>query len=158
VNRPACRSRLRTPATLAALAALAVPLAACGGPEEPELSVEGAYMPQPVSGSLAAGFLTVVNDGDAPAELTGASSDLAGKVTVHRTVDGVMRPAAAVAVPAEGRLTLKSGGTHLMFENLTRRPTKGETVTVELRFKGADPVTVDMPVESATYTPSHHRH
>ncbi|NYV76944.1 copper chaperone PCu(A)C [Streptomyces sp. UH6] len=115
-------------------------------------------MPQPVSDSLAAGFLTVVNEGDRPAELTGVSSDLAASVTVHETVDGAMRPAESVDVPAEGRLTLESGATHLMFEGLTRRPTEGETVTVELRFKDADPVTVEMPVESATYTPSHQRH
>jgi copper(I)-binding protein len=143
---------------LAAVAALALPLSACSGQAGPELTVEGAYMPQPVTGDLAAGFLTVVNDGDRPARLTGVSSDLAARVTVHETVDGTMRPAGSIDVPAGGRLTLESGGSHLMFEDLTRRPTKGETVSVELRFKDADPVTVDMPVQSATYTPSHHRH
>ncbi|WP_374939680.1 copper chaperone PCu(A)C [Streptomyces sp. UH6] len=150
------RGRGRLPS--AVVAVLALPLAACGGPDGPELSVRDAYMPQPVSDSLAAGFLTVVNEGDRPAELTGVSSDLAASVTVHETVDGAMRPAESVDVPAEGRLTLESGATHLMFEGLTRRPTEGETVTVELRFKDADPVTVEMPVESATYTPSHQRH
>ncbi|MEU3553683.1 copper chaperone PCu(A)C [Streptomyces fragilis] len=143
---------------LAAVAALALPLSACGGQDGPDVTVEGAYMPQPVTDELAAGFLTVVNDGDRPARLTGVSSDLAARVTVHETVDGTMRPAASVDVPAGGRLTLESGGTHLMFEALTRRPVKGDTVTVELRFEDADPVTVDMPVRSATYTPSHHRH
>ncbi len=142
----------------AVVAVLALPLAGCGGPDGPELSVEDAYMPRPVSDSLAAGFLTVVNEGDRPAELTGASSDLADSVTVHETVDGAMRPTTSVEVPADGRLTLESGGTHLMFEGLTSRPEEGETVTVELRFKDAGPVTVEMPVEAATYTPSHHRH
>ncbi len=155
VRRCAARGRRLA---LAAVAALALPLSACGASDGPDLTVEGAYMPQPVTDELAAGFLTVVNDGDRAAELTGVSSDLAARVTVHETVDGTMRPAASVDVPAGGRLTLESGGTHLMFEDLTRRPAKGETVTVELRFKDADPVTVDMPVQSATYTPSHHRH
>lgn len=143
---------------LTAVAALALPLSACGGQDGTGLTVEGAYMPQPVTDELAAGFLTVVNDGDRPAELTGVSSDLAARVTVHETVDGTMRPAGALDVPAGGRLTLETGGAHLMFEDLTRRPKKGETVSVELRFKDAAPVTVDMPVQSATYTPSHHRH
>jgi copper(I)-binding protein len=155
VSRPRGR---RGGLAAAAVAALALPLAACGATDRPELTVEGAYMPQPVSDSLAAGFLTVVNEGDRPAELTGASSDLADSVTVHETVDGTMRPAASVEVPADGRLTLESGGTHLMFEGLTDRPEKGETVTVELRFKDADPVTVEMPVEAATYRPTQHRH
>ncbi|GAA3300840.1 copper chaperone PCu(A)C [Streptomyces cinereospinus] len=127
-------------------------LAGCGSDAPADLSVSAAYMPQPVSDSMAAGFLTIANEGGTAAELTSVTSDI-GEVTVHETVDSAMREATGLAVPAHGELVLESGGSHLMFEQLKRRPRQGETVSVELRFAGADPVTVEMPVESATYTP-----
>jgi copper(I)-binding protein len=117
------------------------------------LSVVAAYMPQPVSDSMAAGFLTVVNDGGTKDELTSVTSAQAGEVTVHRTVGGAMEQVDRLTVPAHGQLVFKSGGNHLMFEKLKRQPKQGQTVSVELHFATSDPVRVTMPVEPATYTP-----
>ncbi|WP_405734660.1 copper chaperone PCu(A)C [Streptomyces sp. NBC_00028] len=129
-------------------------LTGCGSSDdgEAELSVAGAYMPQPVSDTMAAGFLTVTNKGGTKAELTSVTSDL-GEVTMHETVDSAMRQADRLDVPAHGQLVFKSGGTHLMFEKLKHQPKQGQTVSVELHFADSDPVTVEMPVKSATYTP-----
>ncbi|MFB8244786.1 copper chaperone PCu(A)C [Streptomyces sp. NPDC055952] len=148
------------PAALAIAGALA--LAGCGGGEsgsdsgsgsgKADLSVGSAYIPQPMSGDMAAGFLTVTNKGGADDELTGVTSDI-GRVTVHRTVDGAMREVESLEIPAGGRLELRSGGDHLMFEQLKRKPKEGQTVSVELRFARSAPVTVRMPVKPATYTP-----
>jgi periplasmic copper chaperone A len=147
------RGRRRTAAVAAGTAA-ALALAGCGsGSPTGGLAVRAAYIPQPVSDSLAAGFLTIVNEGGETAELTSVSSDIARKVTVHETVGGSMREMGRADVPAHGRLVLKSGGTHLMFEELKRRPKEGETVSVELRFAGAEPLRVEMPVKPATYAP-----
>ncbi|MFF3502085.1 copper chaperone PCu(A)C [Streptomyces sp. NPDC003247] len=129
-------------------------LAGCGSDASAaELSVSGAYMPQPVSDSMAAGFLTITNEGGTTDELTAVSSDIAGSVTVHETVDGAMEEADSLDVPAHGRLVLSSGGNHLMFEKLTRKPSQGEKVTVELHFAESGTVEVEMPVEASTYTP-----
>jgi copper(I)-binding protein len=132
---------------------LALATAGCGGEEStgPDLSVSGAYMPQPVS-DMAAGFLTIANKGDEAAKLTEVTSDL-GEVTVHESDGGAMREAASLDVPAHGTLVLKSGGTHLMFEQLAQKPREGQTVTVTLHFTGLDPVEVDLPVKPATYRP-----
>ncbi|MFF4980480.1 copper chaperone PCu(A)C [Streptomyces sp. NPDC001046] len=145
------------PAALAIAGALA--LAGCGGESgsdsgsgKADLSVGSAYIPQPMSGDMAAGFLTVTNEGGADDELTGVTSDI-GRVTVHRTVDGAMREVESLEIPAGGRLELRSGGDHLMFEQLKRKPKEGQTVSVELRFARSAPVTVRMPVKPATYTP-----
>ncbi|PZT69116.1 hypothetical protein DN402_18015 [Streptomyces sp. SW4] len=134
----------------------ALVLAGCGsddsgGGSGADLAVSGAYMPQPVS-DMAAGFLTIANEGDAEDELTSVTSEL-GEVTVHETVDGTMREAGSLTVPAHGRLVLESGGNHLMFEKLKRKPKEGQTVSVELRFAHSDPVTVELPVKPATYRP-----
>ncbi|MFF9200468.1 copper chaperone PCu(A)C [Streptomyces sp. NPDC014986] len=129
-------------------------LAGCGGSgsAEAELSIGSAYIPQPVS-DMAAGFLTITNEGDAADRLTSATSDVAGQVTVHETVDGAMREVEALDIPAHGSLVLESGGNHLMFEQLKRKPKQGQKVSVELRFAHSDPVTVEIPVKPATYTP-----
>ncbi|MGW0187318.1 copper chaperone PCu(A)C [Streptomyces sp. NPDC003362] len=153
---------MRRVAATALLAAGALALAGCGtgsdsgsgsGDSGADLSVSGAYMPQPVSDSMAAGFLTVTNDGDEAAELTSITSEI-GQVTLHETVDSAMREMTDAEVPAHGRLVFESGANHLMFEKLKRKPKQGETVEIELHFAGTDPVTVEMPVKPATYRPA----
>ncbi|GGV01715.1 hypothetical protein GCM10010260_42820 [Streptomyces filipinensis] len=156
----------RRPAVLTTAAALAgaLTLAGCSGPDSgsgsgsgstrAELSVNGPYMPQPVSSDMAAGFLTITNKGGAEDELTAVSSDVAGQVTMHSTMGGAMREKTSFAIPAHGQLVFKSGGSHLMFEKLRRTPKQGQTVTVKLTFAKSGPLTVEMPVKSATYNPS----
>ncbi|WP_031104069.1 copper chaperone PCu(A)C [Streptomyces sp. NRRL S-146] len=147
------------PAALVIAGALA--LAGCGGSDsggdsdqgKAELSVGSAYMPQPVSDDMAAGFLTVTNKGSAADDLTSVTSDVAGQVTVQETVDGAMQEVKSLKIPAGGRLELRSGGDHLMFEQLKRKPKEGQTVSVELHFARSAPVKVEMPVKPATYTP-----
>ncbi|WP_430381147.1 copper chaperone PCu(A)C [Streptomyces actuosus] len=144
----------RTAASAAALAG-ALLLAGCGSGDDgvADLSVSGAYMPQPVS-DMAAGFLTVANDGGAADRLTSVTSDVAGSVTLHETVGTSMREAASLEVPAHGRLVFRSGGSHLMFEMLKRKPKQGETVDVELHFAESGTVKVAIPVKPATYRPA----
>jgi copper(I)-binding protein len=148
--------------TTAAALAGALALAGCSGSgsasgsgsSKPELSVSGPYMPQPVSADMAAGFLTITNKGAAKDELTSVSSDIAGQVTMHSTMGGAMQEQTSFAIPAHGQLVFKSGGNHLMFEKLKRQPKQGRTVTVKLTFAKSGPLTVEMPVKSATYNPS----
>lgn len=130
-------------------------LTGCGSDSDgrAELSVRAAYIPQPVSDTMAAGFLTIVNKGGTKDELTSVTSTAAGSVTLHETVGSSMEEVTSLDVPAHGQLVFKSGGNHLMFEKLKSKPVQGGTVTVELHFAASDPVEVEMPVKSATYTP-----
>ncbi|MDH6550183.1 copper(I)-binding protein [Streptomyces pseudovenezuelae] len=116
------------------------------------LTVSGAYIPQPVSADMAAGFLTISNSGSSQDELTSVTSD-DGEVTMHETTGGAMEQVSRLPVPAHGQLVFKSGANHLMFDKLKQTPKQGQTVTVELHFAKADPVVVKMPVKSATYVP-----
>lgn len=135
--------------------ALALTLTGCGGSDDAkaELSVSSSYMPQPVS-DMAAGFLTIANKGGAADDLTSVTSDAAGSVTIHRTVGQSMEEVKSLDVPAHGQLVFKSGGNHLMFENLKRQPKQGQKVTVELHFAKAGPIKAEIPVKSATYNPA----
>ncbi|MBP5868376.1 copper chaperone PCu(A)C [Streptomyces sp. LBUM 1478] len=149
------RPRLAGP-VLVTTAALV--LAGCGSDgastAAARLSVKSAYMPQPVTDSLAAGYLVIENDGGKADELTSVTSDIARDVTVHETTGQSMQEVTGLKVPAEGELVLKSGGNHLMFENLKRKPKEGETVSLRLHFTKSKAITVEMPVKSATYQPT----
>ncbi|WP_327696267.1 copper chaperone PCu(A)C [Streptomyces sp. NBC_00459] len=156
--RPVRPARHLAVATATVLAGALV-LAGCGSSESGSdgdsagLSVGSAYMPQPVSDSMAAGFLVITNKGAAGDVLTRVTSDVAGDVTVHKTVGQTMEEAEHLDIPAHGELVLRSGGDHLMFEQLKRKPREGEKVSVRLHFAKTSPITVEMPVKSATYNP-----
>ncbi|SOD63698.1 hypothetical protein SAMN06297387_11254 [Streptomyces zhaozhouensis] len=142
-------------------------LAGCGGGDgddvggeggAPELSVTGAYLPEPVNPEVAGGFLTVRNAGGADDALVSVSSDLTGSVEMHETVDNAMRRVEELPIPAGGTLALERGGSHLMFVDLAEPPVEGDVVTVELRFEVSEPLTVEVPVESATHTGGENDH
>jgi copper(I)-binding protein len=140
----------------AALLTGALLLTGCGssgGDARADLSVSGAYIPQPVS-DMAAGFLTITNEGGAADTLTSVTSDAAGSVTLHETVGTAMQEVTSLEVPAHGRLVFESGGNHLMFEMLKRKPKQGDTVDVELHFAESGTVEVALPVKPATYDPA----
>ncbi|MFD7508798.1 copper chaperone PCu(A)C [Streptomyces sp. NPDC059853] len=138
-------------AITAALLALAGCSAGDGG-GEPRLTAENAYIPEPITGDMAGGFLVIRNTGDADDTLTSVRSDLAETVEMHETVDNAMRPVDSFTVPAGGTLSLSRGGSHLMLLGLTHKPVEGEQVELELRFEKSAPITVDVPVRATTYT------
>ncbi|WKX71635.1 copper chaperone PCu(A)C [Streptomyces sp. XD-27] len=159
------RTRKAAAAAVTALS-LALALTACGGEDgsgksgdkkakagAPQLSVSGAYLPQPAMSDMAAGFLTVRNTGGAADELTSVTTPLSDDVTLHATEGTAMRHVATMKVPAGGRLTLASGGSHLMLGKLSHKPKVGEKVRFTLHFATSGPVEVDVPVKPATYRP-----
>jgi copper(I)-binding protein len=140
--------------TVAGVLALTTGLAltACSSDSAPQLEVTGAFMPQPVS-DMAAGFLLVKNSGDATDRLTSVTSSLSDHVSIHETKNRTMRMVTSFEVPAGGELDLERGGNHIMFTELKQQPKQGDTVSVELHFEKADPITVDIPVKETTYNP-----
>ncbi|MFC7218004.1 copper chaperone PCu(A)C [Streptomyces polyrhachis] len=151
--------RPRTALLLPALAvALAAPLTACSGGQAPKLSAGSGFVPQPALADVAAGYLTVRNDGDAADTLTSVTSSLAGRITLH-TSDGTrMKKVDRLDVPAGGALELARGGSHLMLEKLDRRPRVGERVTLVLHFAKSGPIEIQLPVEPPTYRPRQETH
>ncbi|MFF7703537.1 copper chaperone PCu(A)C [Streptomyces lydicus] len=141
--------------TLAAALALTsgLALAGCGGEDTaPKLSVDGAYMPQPVTDGMAGAFFTIKNGGGAD-KLTSVTSDLASDVSIHKTVGSKMEQVNSLAIPANGTLDLVHGGSHVMFMGLKKKPAEGDTVSIELHFAKAGPIKVKVPVKAATYAP-----
>ena len=106
----------------------------------------------------AAGYLTLVNDSDEDAFLTGAKSEDYTMVHLHESYtapDGTsgMRPVEKVRVPAHGRASLAPGGFHLMLMKARRPIEPGDTVTLVLKFEGGGELEVKVPVKPADYKP-----
>jgi copper(I)-binding protein len=121
---------------------------------KPVLKVSGAYLPQPPMADMAAGYFTITNTGKAADELTGVTSEFTSDVSVQTTTPaGQMQDAASLPIPAGGKLVLSTGGNHLMLMGLKEKPTVGEKVSFALHFAKSSPITVQVPVESATYQP-----
>ena len=72
----------------------------------------------PPDAMMLAGYLTLTNTGDAPAELESAHSDAFGSVEVHRTVivDGIsrMRAVPNLRIAPGESVRFSPGGMHLM--------------------------------------------
>ncbi|MEV4432100.1 copper chaperone PCu(A)C [Streptomyces sp. NPDC049585] len=119
-----------------------------------ELSVSGAYMPQPAMDDMAAAYFTVENDGGKADTLTKVTSPLSSDITLHTTEGSQMKHAPQLQVPAKGKLALARGGTHLMLGKLGHKPQVGEKVKFTLHFADSAPITVEVPVQSTSYRPA----
>jgi hypothetical protein len=99
-----------------------------------------------------AAYLTVRNEGEADDRLVAVSCGAAMHAQLHGHVNdgGVMRMrhlADGIAVPAGGEARLAPGGHHIMLMGLNGPLFEGETIQIELTFKKAGAVTVEVEVE-----------
>ncbi|MEM8651312.1 MAG: copper chaperone PCu(A)C [Pseudomonadota bacterium] len=149
---------------LAALSFLVISIANAGETKIGSLVISEQNIRATVaSAKVAAGYLTIRNDGSEPDTLLGGTVDFAAKVDVHemKMTDGIMkmRPLAdGLAIPPGETVILKSGAEHLMFMKLKEPMTEGETRTVTLSFEKAGEVEVKFPVGSLSGEHSGHTH
>lgn len=118
-----------------------------------ELELADAYirgLPPGVENTAA--YMTIINSGEAPVELTHASSPIAGSVTLHNTMehDGMlhMMSVDSAVIPAKSKLLLQSGGMHLMLMDLKELPQAGDQVELILHFADGNAATFTVPVRS----------
>lgn len=143
-------SRARTHLARAVTAvAVAVTLAACGGPTGTStsasaspttsgaaLSASDGWVKTAPSGMTAA-FVTLTNSSDTAQIVVSASSPASGVVQIHETVDQggqmVMRENKdGITVPAHAAVVLEPGGDHLMLMSVTTPIKAGDVVPFTL--------------------------
>ncbi|HLJ70780.1 MAG TPA: copper chaperone PCu(A)C [Roseiarcus sp.] len=104
----------------------------------------------PKGASVAAGYLTIRNNGTSPDKLLGGSADFAETVQIHEmsNANGVMkmRRIDGLEIPAKGGVTLKPNGVHLMFQGLKRPLVAGQTVKATLTFEHAGSAPVEFKI------------
>jgi len=127
-------------------------LAACGSAEA-DIEVSAAYvrgLPPGVDNTSA--YMTLRNTGSTAVDLVGARSHIAASVMLHNTMnhDGMlhMMHVNKVSIPAQGEVTLVSGGLHLMLTKLREQPADGSEVELLLQFSDGSELSVLAPVRS----------
>ncbi len=103
-----------------------------------DLRIEQARTAPPLpTTEMMAGYLTLVNDGDTPVTLRGATSPAFDRMSLHRSVeeDGQSRMEAVetLTVPAGERVVFEPGGLHLMMFEPRGDPGVGDALPVELQ-------------------------
>ncbi|WP_284491322.1 copper chaperone PCu(A)C [Blastococcus capsensis] len=116
-----------------------------------DLTIGDGFVREPASPSVAAAYLTIVNDGDTDDRLVSVTSDVAGMVMPMTEVSeggaGTMTGLDEVVVPAGGAFEFRPRAAHLMLEPLNTVPAAGDTVTLTLTFDRTGAVDVGLPVE-----------
>jgi periplasmic copper chaperone A len=126
-----------------------------GSAKAGSIAIEGAWTRATAEGAkVAAGYLTLRNNGSAADTLVSVSTPASERGEIHdmsMTDDGVMRMrhlADGIEIPAGGAIELKPGGMHLMFLGLKDRLVEGGSLPVTLTFKSGASATVTLPVKA----------
>jgi copper(I)-binding protein len=109
----------------------------------------------PPRAMMMAGYMTLRNDGAAPATLVSGESDVFGVVEMHRTlvVDNIsrMRQVSEVTIPAHQSLRFEPQGMHLMLMQERRELKAGDKVNFRLHF--ADGSVLDVVAVVSAFAP-----
>jgi copper(I)-binding protein len=123
-----------------------------------DLTITGAYIPDPATPSIAAAYFTVTNSGPADRLLSITTPAFASASVHHyRTVSGgaeEMVPLTRSVVPAHGQLVLAPGHDHVMLMQPRRPVVKGMTEVLVLTFVHAGRVRLTVPVVADTGLPN----
>jgi periplasmic copper chaperone A len=116
-----------------------------------DLVMEQPWAPATPKGApVAAGYLTIRNNGESADKLMGGSADFADAVQIHvmSSVGGIMkmRQVDGLDIPAKGSVALKPSGYHLMFQGLKQPLVAGQSVKVTLTFEHAGAAPVEFKV------------
>ena len=115
-------------------------------------------IPAPPAGAKsAAGYLEIVNAGDAADRLLGVETAIAKRAMLHATdhgADGVARMIHldAIDIPADGTVLLEPGGLHIMLMGLTGPLTEGDMIPATLVFERAGRVAIEFSVDAPAGT------
>ncbi|MGO8839688.1 MAG: copper chaperone PCu(A)C [Methyloceanibacter sp.] len=120
----------------------------------------------PGGAQVAAGYLTIKNDGTAPDRLVSVAAEIAGRTQIHHVsmADGVMEMREVtdgLPVPAGGSVVLGPNEYHLMFLDLKRPLKEGEEFSGALTFEKAGTLDVTFEVEgtgAGGLKPDEHNH
>lgn len=150
---------LKTPSAVAGIAAALIAAAVTAAPAH-EFKAGDIEIVHPWSratpegAKVAAGYLTLKNDGAEPDRLVSVGGAIAGKSEIHEmSVDqaGVMtmRPVSGgIEIPAGGSVELKPGSFHIMFMELKHGIKQGEEFKGSLTFEKAGTVEVEFAVDA----------
>ena len=125
--------------TFVSIPLLLVLLAACT-PAKPDIVVTDVWARAVAPGqTTGAAYMTITNNGAAADRLVSAKASLSQASALHtnRPANGIVSMAAvnSLEIPANGKVELAPGGTHLMIIDLQVPMIAGERFFVDLKFE-----------------------
>jgi len=107
---------------------------------------------------LGAAYLSITNNGKYADALVAASSPAAARVEFHQTTlaDGMarMRPLTEIAIAPGATVKIEPGGIHVMLADLKAPLEPGKPVPLELEFRVAGKLTVELSIEARDAPPA----
>ncbi|RXH42596.1 copper chaperone PCu(A)C [Bradyrhizobium zhanjiangense] len=104
----------------------------------------------PGGAKTGAAYLTLINNGEAPDQLLGATTPVADKVQFHSTTEengmSRMREMPVVDLVPHAKTTFDPGGMHIMLVDLKQPLKEGQTFSLSLTFAKAGKVDVTVPI------------
>jgi copper(I)-binding protein len=136
---------------------LAIPLvlllAACSsGSAAPEIKISDGWARETVPGqNSAAAYLTITNNGTGEDQLEAVSSDAAMHAMLHSTssdgdVTRMRHLDHGIEIPSKAAVELSAGRNHVMLTGLKRPLTRGQKITLTLKFRRSGEKKVDIKV------------
>jgi copper(I)-binding protein len=109
----------------------------------------------PASAKVAAGFLTITNNGTADDRLVKATAEITPVVQLHdmKMVGEVMKMVElpeGIPIPAGTTIALKPKSLHIMFMDVETQPSAGDIFKGSLTFEKAGTVEVEFEVKDAS--------
>ncbi|MFC7327261.1 copper chaperone PCu(A)C [Marinactinospora rubrisoli] len=124
-----------------------------------EVRVDGAWIPEPATPDSTTAYFTVTNAAEADDALVAVESPVSGEVELGSTTEtpsgaSQMGVVEEIPVPGGGSTELRSGGFHLMVNDLSEPLAAGDAVTLTLTFESGSVLDVEAPVLERSAGPS----
>lgn len=117
---------------------------------EGELVLEEPWARPASAGGTSAVYFRVANGTTSADTLVEVRTPAADSVAIHETVQQGdttrMQPAGSLAVPAEQRMALEPGSSHVMLMNLSQPLSAGDNVIIDVEFASEGLQRINVPV------------
>jgi copper(I)-binding protein len=106
-----------------------------------------------MDGPVSAIYMVIENKGAQAETLVAVDTSVARVNEIHETKEmengmmGMQPVQGGLQIPANGSVTLKPGGYHIMLMNLRQDLTPGQNITLTLTFQSGAQLTLDVPVK-----------
>ncbi len=116
----------------------------------PSIRVKDAWIRWLPAGVPSGGYATLINTGEKPVTLIGASSAAFGEVSIHRSIERAgsmeMVPVERITIDAHSTLDFAAAGYHFMLMQPSMSLEPGGHLPITLRFAGGAQLTVQFEV------------
>ncbi|BDU40529.1 copper chaperone PCu(A)C [Vibrio nigripulchritudo] len=105
----------------------------------------------PPNAPTSAAFMHIMNTSDKDRAIVSATTPVAGRVELHTVItEGdvmKMRQVDSIEIPANGDVSLKPGGLHIMLFDLTKSLKEGDSADLTLTFANGEVKTLKAPIK-----------